>query len=184
MQNSNPIPLEKLRFPIGRFENPASVTAGSLQNFISDIEAFPSKIRHETEKLSNQQLDTPYRPDGWTIRQVVNHCADSHMNALVRFKLALTEDKPVIKPYFEALWAELPDSRNTPVEPALQMLEGIHARWAVLLRSLDEADLQKSFIHPEHQKEVPLQQMIAIYAWHGNHHLAHITQLKKRMQWE
>ncbi|MFZ9846607.1 MAG: YfiT family bacillithiol transferase, partial [Flavobacteriales bacterium] len=127
---------------------------------------------------------TPYREMGWTIRQVVHHCADSHMNSLTRFKLTLTEDKPVVKPYWEDRWAELVDSKSMPISPSVQMLEGIHARWTVLLNSLSEQDLVKSFIHPEHGKEFRVDENIGVYAWHCNHHLAHITELKKRKNWK
>ncbi|MBC7390699.1 MAG: putative metal-dependent hydrolase, partial [Opitutaceae bacterium] len=133
--------------------------------------------------LTDSQLDTSYRPEGWTIRQVVNHCADSHMNSLVRFKLALTEDKPIIKPYYEERWAELSDSKSMPVIPAIQMLHGIHSRWTILLKSLSDNDIKKTFIHPEHGKEFSIEENIGVYAWHCNHHLAHITTLKKSKGW-
>ncbi len=175
--------LEQLKFPIGRFENPREMTQEALSQFISDIKTFPLKLKNETESLSNQQLDTPYRPEGWTIRQVVNHCADSHMNSLTRFKLALTEDKPIIKPYDEAKWAQLPDSLPMPIQPALLMLQGIHERWITLLESLTKDELERAFIHPEHGKEIKLSEAMALYAWHCNHHLAHITTLKKRKGW-
>jgi DinB superfamily len=176
--------LEQLKFPIGKYEKTSVLTPQLLAQFISDIETFPSKLKKETESLNNEQLDTVYRSDGWTIRQVVNHCADSHMNSLVRFKLALTEDKPTIKPYFEDRWAELVDSKTMPIEPALKMLEGIHERWTVLLKSLTEVQLKRTFIHPEHEKEISINENIAIYAWHCNHHLAHITTLKKQKNWK
>lgn len=175
--------LEKLKFPIGRFEIPGSLSADQIQNFIDDIELFPIRLEREVIALTAAQLDTPYRPDGWTIRQVVHHCADSHMNSLTRFKLALTEEKPAIKPYWEDRWAELPDSKRQPIEPAIQMLKGLHSRWTFLLRSLSSKDLKKSFIHPEHGKEISLEENIANYAWHCNHHLAHITTLKVKAGW-
>ncbi|RZJ66891.1 MAG: putative metal-dependent hydrolase [Flavobacterium sp.] len=174
--------MEKLRYPIGKFEKPTGITSDLIEKAIAEIENFPLKLRLETQDLSDDQLDTPYRPEGWTVRQVVHHCADSHMNAITRFKLALTEDKPTIKPYEEALWAELADSK-LPISPALQMLDGIHGRLSVLLKSLSETDLRRTFIHPEHGREIPIEQLIFTYAWHGNHHLAHITSLKKRMRW-
>lgn len=175
--------LEQLQFPIGRFQKPAVFTEALLTSFITAIADFPVKITTATEALSEEQLDTPYRPGGWTIRQVVHHCSDSHMNSLIRFKLALTEDKPVIKPYNETLWAELADSKM-PIAPALQMLEGIHERWVALLHSLTKEQLARSFVHPEHGNEITLEECIAIYAWHCHHHLAHITELKKRMIWQ
>jgi hypothetical protein len=175
--------LEQLKFPIGKFEKPSVITTHLLSQFIFDIEEFPLRLRIETEHLSDEQLDTVYRPDGWTIRQVINHCADSHMNSLIRFKLALTEDKPIIKPYFEDKWAELADSKKMPIEPTLRMIEGLHNRWVVLLKSLTDEQLKRSFIHPEHGREISISENIAIYAWHCNHHLAHITTLKKQKNW-
>lgn len=153
-----------------------------ITSWIADIASFPDRLSGAVEHLSAQQLDTPYRPGGWTIRQVVHHCADSHMNSLIRFKLALTEDKPVIKPYFEDRWANLPDS-IMDISPALQMLHGLHGKWVYLLQSLTAAELKKSFIHPEKQSEISLDVAIALYAWHCNHHLAHITSLKSRNCW-
>jgi hypothetical protein len=176
--------LEILRFPIGRFSKPMVISKELIQQWIGDIESFPSRMKKEVVDLSDAQLDTPYREKGWTIRQVVHHCADSHMNSLTRFKLTLTEDKPVVKPYWEDRWAELADSKMMPIAPSLQMLEGIHERWTVLLNSLSESDYAKSFIHPEHGKECRVDENIGVYAWHCNHHLAHITELKKRKNWK
>jgi hypothetical protein len=178
------VTLEQLKFPIGKFEKPDVITSKMITQYISDIEMFPSKLRAETEHLSDEQLNTVYRPDGWTIRQVINHCADSHMNSLVRFKLALTEDKPIIKPYFEDRWAELADSKNIPIEPALKMIEGLHQRWVILLKSFTEEQLKRCFIHPEHGREISISENIGIYGWHCNHHLAHITTLKKQKDWK
>jgi len=175
---------EELKYPIGRYDRPTAFTADNLKKSIQDIEDFPKKIRKEVQSLSDVQLDTPYRPAGWTIRQLVNHCADSHMNSLIRFKLALTEEKPIIKPYFEDRWAELPDSKNIPIEPALKLVEGLHERWVVLLKNLTEEQLAKTFIHPEHAKEFSLEETITIYAWHCNHHLAHLTRLKQTKNWK
>ena len=175
--------LEEMKFPIGQFKMPDLVTPEIIGKYITDIESFPKRLRAEVENLTDEQLDTPYRPDGWTIRQVVNHCADSHMNGLARLKLALTEDKPTIKPYFENRWAELADSKTIPIEPALLILDGLHNRWAILLKALSEDDLKRIYIHPEHGKEFRLEESIGLYAWHCNHHLAHITELKKRKNW-
>jgi hypothetical protein len=175
--------LQALKFPIGKFQKPAKLTKEVLSGFMKDIETFPSRLKKEVIALTDAQLDTPYRPDGWTIRQVVHHCADSHMNSLIRFKLTLTEEKPTVKPYYEERWAELADSKTMPIPPSLNLLEGLHARWTVLLHSLTEKDLEKSFIHPEHGKEFRLDENLGIYAWHCNHHLAHIASLKKRMNW-
>jgi uncharacterized damage-inducible protein DinB len=176
--------LEELRFPIGKYTKPVEITRQILNVYIKDIANFPVTLKKEVENLSDNQLDTPYRPDGWTVRQVVNHCADSHMNSLTRFKLTLTEDNPIIKPYFEERWAELADSKTMPIEPALKMLEGIHARWTVLLQNLTQEQLKRTFIHPEHGKEFSLEENIGIYAWHCNHHLAHISSLKSKMNWK
>jgi uncharacterized damage-inducible protein DinB len=175
--------LEQLKYPIGKFKMPADFTSESINAFISDIEKFPSLLRKEVEALNDEQLDTPYRPEGWTIRQVVNHCADSHMNSLTRFKLALTEDNPTIKPYFEERWAELADSKIMPIHAALNMLEGLHIRWVVLLKSMTSADFGKTFFHPESKRTWQLNQTLALYAWHCKHHLAHITTLKKTNNW-
>jgi len=176
--------LEKLKYPIGRYQKPIEITAGILKKNIQDVEDFPRKIRKEFEEFSDEQLDNQYRSWGWTIRQLVIHCADSHMNSLIRFKLALTENKPIIKPYFEDRWADLPDSKNILIEPALKLIEGLHERWVVLLKSLTEEQLAKTFIHPEHNKEFSLEETITIYAWHCNHHLAHIKELKRIKNWE
>lgn len=175
--------LENLRFPIGHFEKPIEITKDILSGYISDISSFPNRLRVAVENLSDVQLDTPYREEGWTLRQVVHHCADSHMNSLIRFKLALTEEKPVIKPYFEERWAELEDSKNMPISSSLKLLDGLHERWTILLNSLSQDDLQRTFIHPEHGKEFRLDENIGVYAWHCNHHLAHITSLKSRKGW-
>lgn len=175
--------LEKLKYPIGKFNVPETITPELLNECIGVIETFPVKLKQEVEKLTDEQLDTPYRPDGWTIRQVVNHCSDSHMNSLMRFKLALTEDRPTIRPYFEDRWAELADSRTMPINAALKILDGIHERWIILLKSLSAKQLNRSFVHPEHGKESTLEETICMYAWHCQHHLAHITNLKKEQAW-
>lgn len=178
------IELDKLRFPIGLFIKSEKYMKAILEQYIQTISDFPSKLKQEVSHLTNDQLETAYRPEGWTIKQVVHHCADSHMNSFIRFKLALTEDKPIIKPYFEERWAELPDSKNLPINSSLLLLEGLHERWSVLLNSLTSEDLERKFIHPEHGNEIPLKENIAIYAWHCEHHLAHITELKKRKGWK
>lgn len=172
--------IEQLKFPIGKFEKPDLITKQMLNNWISDISSFPERIKNEVCGLTDVQLDTKYRPNGWTIRQVVHHCADSHMNSFIRFKLALTENSPTIKPYFEERWAELPDSKNLSIESSVKIIEGLHERWSFMLKNLSENDFQKTFIHPEHGKSFRLDENIGIYAWHCNHHLAHITECKKR----
>ena len=171
-----------LAYPIGPYEKPVSITAEQLAGYIATLAAFPAQVRAAVASLSEAQLDTPYRPGGWTVRQVVHHCADSHMNSLIRFKLALTEPSPTIKPYFEARWAALPDS-SMPLEPSLHLLEGLHARWVVLLHSLSAEQLARTFVHPEHGEAYRLDETIAHYAWHSRHHLAHITSLRTRMGW-
>lgn len=173
--------LEILRYPVGRFEAPAANE--SPETFISEIAAFPARLRAETATLSEAQLATPYRPEGWTVKQVIHHSADSHMNAYIRFKLALTEDQPVIKPYFEDRWAELPDYANTPITVSLDMLDALHTRWLVLLRALTPEDFKRAYIHPEFGKVYSLFDATALYAWHSRHHLAHITELKRRNNW-
>jgi hypothetical protein len=174
---------EEQKYPIGKYQKPDVFTDEIIRQFINEIEIFPEKIKQAVTGLTEDQLDTPYRPEGWTIRQVVNHCADSHMNSLVRFKLTLTEDKPTINPYDQARWADLADSKKMPVGPALKMLEGIHERWVVLLKSLDRDQINKSYIHPEYNREIRLDETIGLYAWHCRHHLAHIVNLKKSKNW-
>lgn len=175
--------LQKLKYPIGPYSRPAEITPELLRERLAIIESFPERLRREVEGLSDEQLDTPYRPDGWTIRQVVHHCADSHMNAFIRLKWTLTEEKPTIKPYLEARWAELPDSA-LPVEHSLKLLESLHTRWASLLRSLSPEDLARSFIHPDQKRETRLDGLITLYSWHCEHHLAHITTLKQAKAWK
>ena len=176
--------LEKLKFPIGKFEAPTTYTTEYISEKIEEIAAFPEKIKKETLHLNDEQLDTPYRPGGWTVRQVIHHCAESHMNCFIRIKWALTENNPVIKAYDETLWSELPDNLKMPILPTLNLLEGLHYRLAFIMKNLSEADLEKSFIHPENNSEYRIKQIIGTYAWHGNHHLAHITNLKKYKNWE
>jgi hypothetical protein len=141
-------------------------------------------MRKEVEHLSDRQLDTAYRTGGWTIRQVVHHCADSHMNSYIRFRLALTEEVPTIKPYREELWAELADARKMPIEPSLMILQGVHARWVVMLRSLSSDQWPRLWFHPDDMKEFSLLQGLQLYVWHGKHHLAHIQNLKKTESWD
>lgn len=175
--------IEKRRFPIGKFDKPTVITKEILQKWIADIATFPNRLSDEVVNLSDDQLNTQYRPDGWTLRQVIHHCADSHMNALTRLKLALTEDHPTIKPYFEERWAELMDAKQMAIQPSLSMLEGIHERWAVLLNNLTDEQLERTFVHPEYGKTFSIGENIGMYAWHCNHHLAHITTTKKQENW-
>jgi len=171
-----------LRYPVGQFRFPESVSAQELAVFIQQIAETPARMRAAIAGLSDSQLETPYRPGGWTVRQLAHHVPDSHINSYMRFRLALTEDDPVIKPYEEARWAELPDARSMPVEPSLALLENLHARWVPLLRSLSDAEWKRSFRHPE-LGPVRLEQNAALYAWHGRHHVAHITSLRERLGW-
>lgn len=175
--------LNDLKYPIGKFQKQEVITNEILQNWISDISSFPQKLFNEVNLLSDEQLDTPYRPEGWSIRQVVHHCADSHMNSLIRFKLALTEEQPIIKPYVEDRWAELIDSKYFSIEASLKIIEGLHERWTVLLNNLNEKQLARTFVHPEHGTTFSILENIGIYSWHCNHHLAHITNVKKRNNW-
>jgi hypothetical protein len=175
--------LEQLKYPIGKFSRPISITQDDITRWIAEIESLPSKLRNAVKTLNDTQLDTPYRPDGWTVRQVVHHLPDSHLNSYIRFKLALTEDNPTVKPYFEERWAELPDGKTAPIEPSLTLLESLHQRWALTLRYITSEQWQRTFFHPESKKEFRIDGILALYAWHGKHHLAHITELKKRMSW-
>jgi|SRR5687767_11984388 len=172
-----------LRYPIGKFVPAAPITDAMRQAAIEQIATLPSRMRDAVAGLTEAQLDTPYRPDGWTVRQVVHHVPDSHVNAYIRLKLALTEDAPTIKPYNEQTWARLADSQM-PVEVSLSLLESVHARWTVLCRHLKPSDWQRTFNHPEYP-EGPrtIDWLIQIYAWHSNHHLAHITSLRQREHW-
>jgi uncharacterized damage-inducible protein DinB len=169
---STPQP-DLLRYPIGLFTPPAAYTEQLKVQWTAEIKTLPSRLSQAVTGLTEQQLDTPYRPGGWTIRQVVHHIPDSHANALIRFKLALTEDNPTIKPYDEAEWALLADYK-LPVEPALQMLSGLHQRWTAVLENLDESQWSRTFTHPESAETAPLRKILGLYAWHGNHHLAQI----------
>jgi uncharacterized damage-inducible protein DinB len=172
-----------LRYPIGKFEYKGPHGSEERDRLIGEIEQAPEKLREAICGLNAAQLDTEYRPGGWTVRQVVHHLPDSHMNAYIRFKLALAETEPVIKPYDEARWAKLADSTKTPIEVSLSLLESLHRRWVILLRSLQPAQFDLKFIHPE-RGPMSLDQTLALYAWHGKHHVAHITALRDRMCWD
>lgn len=175
--------LEILKYPIGRFEKPANISESNISCWREVIASLPARLRSEVDHLNQEQLDMPYRPDGWTIRQVVHHLADSHMNAIIRLKLTWTESPATIRPYREDLWAELADSKNFDISSSLQILEGVHTRWVQLLHHLKEEDWNKYYIHPEYKTEYRLNEMTALYAWHCNHHLAHITSCKERENW-
>jgi hypothetical protein len=171
-----------LRYPIGRFIYDRPLSDDRRQECIGQIEETPASLRKAVAGLSSLQLDTPYRDGGWTVRQVVHHLPDSHLNSYIRLKLALTETQPTIKPYFEDRWAELIDSRTADIELSLALLDALHKRWVLLLRSLTPRDFALTFVHPE-QGVVSLDRTVALYAWHGRHHIAHITSLRQRMGW-
>ncbi len=170
------------RYPIGKFHFDGPLTEEQKKECLDDIARTPENLRAAIKGLSEAQLDTPYRPGGWTVRQVVHHVPDSHMNSYVRFKLALTEDEPTIKPYAEDKWAELADTKETPVEVSLALLDSLHDRWMRLLRSLTPDEWKKTFRHPA-LGPMTLEKTLALYAWHGRHHVAHITELRKQMSW-
>ena len=175
--------LQQLRYPIGEFESPEVITKEHVTEWVSVLEQFPIKFEALVKHLSKEQLDTPYRPEGWTVRQTIHHVSDSHHHSYTRFKWALTEDKPVIKAYFEARWAELFDTKTAPIQMSLEHIKAVHFKLVYLLKGLTEDDLNKCFIHPETNSEVPLKKNIGIYAWHSNHHYAHIENLLKRNNW-
>lgn len=175
--------MNTLSYPIGPFEMPDQVTTEDIQQYIQQITDLPAQLKAVVKDLDNEQLNMPYRPEGWTVRQVIHHVPDSHMNGYIRFQWTLTEDTPTIKAYNEGAWAALEYQNQVPPEVSLGILEMIHARWVYLLRSLNEEDWQKKFIHPEDNNNYTLKDALALYAWHGKHHLAHITTLKKRMGW-
>ena len=174
--------MNDLRYPVGKFEWDGKLTPEQKAVFIGQIEETPAKMRAAVKGLSNEQLDTPYRPEGWTVRQVVHHLPDSHMNAYIRFKLAVTEDEPLIKTYDEKRWALLEDARTAPIEPSLNLLDSLHQRLVFLLKSLKPKDFERKLKHPE-LGVVSLDKYLSLYAWHGRHHVAHITSLRERMGW-
>lgn len=174
--------MDDLRYPVGKFKYDGPPSENQKKAFLNDIAATPANLRAAVKGLSEAQLDTPYRPGGWTVRQVVHHVPDSHMNSYMRFKLALTEDEPTIKPYAEDKWAELADTKATPIEVSLTLLDSLHDRWVRLLRSLASDDWKKTFRHPE-LGAMTLEKTLALYAWHGKHHVAHITELRQQKSW-
>ena len=175
--------MDYLRYPIGKFQRPSSLQEVDISDCIREIELLPSLLSKAVEEWDQQKLDTPYRPQGWTVRQVVHHLADSHTHSYIRFKWSLTEEKPLIKAYDENIWAQLDDARTAPIDISLNMLSGLHQRWVHLLKNIDNEGWSRSFIHPETNKEIPLYVNLALYAWHGKHHLKHITNLKETQGW-
>jgi len=170
------------RYPIGKFTRIAAPTDSDRSGWIDQIEATPANLRAAVAGLNDEQLDTPYREGGWTVRQLAHHMADSHMNAYVRVRLALTEENPTIKAYEEDRWAELSDAKSAPIEPSLDLLENLHRRWVLLLRSLGADDFARTLVHPVNGP-MTLDTVLGIYAWHGRHHVAHVTALRERMGW-
>ena len=175
--------MEHLKYPIGQVKIPKNISKKNIKNWISDIEEFPTKLETLVQNLSKNQLNTPYREGGWTVRQTIHHCGDSHINSYIRFKWTLTEEQPTIKAYYEGRWAELFDTKDAPIALSLQFIKALHVKWVYLLKGLTEKDLNKTFIHPESGNPVSLKQNIAIYAWHCNHHYAHIENLLIRKKW-
>ncbi|HWR15077.1 MAG TPA: bacillithiol transferase BstA [Terriglobales bacterium] len=178
---STPVVASDPRYPIGKFHYDGPFTQAQIAGMIQVIAEAPQQLRAALARLNNTQLDTPYRDGGWTVRQTVHHFADSHMNSFIRFRLALTEDKPTIKPYDEKLWAELPDSKE-PVEVSLKLVEALHHRWVAMMKAFKPEDWQRTMVHPD-RGEISCEFNLAIYAWHCKHHVAHITELRKRKGW-
>lgn len=170
--------FHKLRFPIGEFQKPENITKAHLNEWISSIESLPQRIESITKNLNNDELNYLYRPNGWSIRQVVHHCADSHINSIIRFKLAITENRPTIRPYFEDRFAKLVDYEE-PLDASISILKGVHSKLTTLLNNFTEEELGREFIHPEHGKTFSVDETIGVYAWHSNHHFAHIEQALK-----
>lgn len=175
--------LEKLRYPIGKFQRPEKISWDQIKDWIDALEVYPAKLQSLVQDLNDSQLDTVYRPEGWTIRQVIHHVADSHHNSYIRFKWALTEEQPLIKTYDEKEWASLHDSRRAPIALSLDHLKAVHAKLVYLLRGLDAAELKREFVHPEGWGNTSLAENIGRYAWHGNHHLMHIRNTCLRQGW-
>lgn len=173
----------ELRFPIGEFDPDAPIAAADRAKRIREIAAAPAALRAAIAGLSESQLETPYRPGGWTVKQVVHHVPESHFQAYCRMKLALTEEQPTVKPYEESLWARLPDVPKIPLELSLTLVDAVHARWDILLHAMTDADFGRTYYHPGYKRVYTMDQVVAMYAWHGKHHIAHITSLRRRSGW-
>ena len=171
--------LEQLKYPIGQFIMPEIFDKHQAEIWISEIEALPNQIKQATENLSDEELNRPYRPNGWTLRQVIHHIPDSHMNAYIRFKLAITEDVPIVRPYYEERWAETEEAKNGEIQMSVALLANLHQRWVAFIKTLKYEDYQRKYIHPAQGKEFTLAHMLGSYAWHGKHHLAHINNAMK-----
>jgi uncharacterized damage-inducible protein DinB len=174
---------EHLKYPIGKYQAPSPIAQTHLSQWIEEIAAFPSQLRTTVHGMNEVQLSTPYREGGWTVRQVLHHLPDSHMNAYIRFKWTLTEDTPTIKAYFEDRWAQLEDAQRVPVEIPLNLLDALHARWVALLKTIKREEFKRIYIHPQYGKEYSLEEVLGLYAWHGKHHRAQVEALKSRMGW-
>jgi hypothetical protein len=174
--------MEDMRYPIGKYE-PAAFSEKLLQEWIIDIIYLPQQLENTVVNLDAAQLDTPYRDGGWTVKQLVHHVADSHMNAYIRFKLGLTEDNPTIKPYMEEKWAEMDDTKNLPINISLTLLHAVHLRMAEVIKSIKGNEWERTVVHPEHGRQMTLWYLLGMYAWHGRHHVAHVTRLRERMGW-
>ncbi len=175
--------LEALKYPIGKDEIPEEITSVEINEWIDDISELPQKLKEDVNKITKKQLDTPYRPEGWTLKQLIHHIADSHMSAFLRFKWALTEDEPTIKAYDEKAFAELYDSRLAPVEISLDFISALHGKWVILLENMSTDDFDKTFVHPETGQRYTLKESLGHYSWHGRHHYAHMHNLLKRKGW-
>ena len=175
--------LEQLRYPIGKYKTPESITEDDLKEWIGVLEELPSRLENAVSGLSEDKLETPYRPEGWTVRQLVHHISDSHHNSYIRFKWGLTEDNPVIKPYLEKEWSNLFDSKSAPIQMSLDHLKVVHAKLVYLLKGLTEEQLQRTFMHPEGNVKSTLAENIGRYAWHSKHHFAHLQNLIEREGW-
>ncbi len=175
--------IEKLKYPIGKFNNPGQLTKTQRVKMIKSIKKLPKRLTKVVDNMSQEQLSTPYRKGGWTVAQVVHHLADSHINSYVRFKWALTEDTPMIKAYDETLWADTQDAKSLNVKYSLQILKGVHNRWSTVMELMSEDDYNRQLAHPEWKDKLSLHTMLALYSWHSKHHLAHITELAKRKKW-
>ena len=175
--------IEQLQYPIGRYKKPESYTPAQMEEWIRVLEILPSWMDAFIENLDNEQLQTPYREGGWTIQQVVHHVADSHMNAYIRLKLALTENNPTVKPYDEKAWADTADTRLVPVNISTTMLHALHRRMVAVLKNMKADEWDRTYYHPEHKRDFPIWEIVALYAWHSRHHMEHIKQLRRRMDW-
>lgn len=174
--------MDDLRYPIGRFDRNQQLPAGGHLELIQSLATVPERMRAAVKGLNEQQIEVPYRPEGWTVRQLVHHVPDSHLNAYIRFKWGLTEDSPAIKTYNEKAWSELPDARTGPIEVSLDLLEAVHRRWDLLLNAMTESDFARTIQHPE-WGNITLTTMLQLYEWHGRHHVAHIQRLREREGW-